>query len=127
MTMRNRPLFTIAAALALSPPVLRAPDAPPPAPKVTYQDHILPILRNTCLNCHNPDKKKGNLDLSTYSGAVTGGGSGKAFEPGDPEPSMIYRLITWSIEPNMPPKGDKIPEKDINTIRAWIAAGAPET
>src|SRR3982751_4466269 len=85
--------------------------------KVTYQDHVLPIFRNTCLNCHNPDKKKGNLDLSTYSGAVTGGGSGKAFEPGDPDGSMIYKVISWSIEPNMPPKGDKIPEKDINLIR----------
>src|SRR3982750_2224064 len=95
--------------------------------KVTYQDHVLPILRNTCLNCHNPDKKKAGLDLSTYSGAVTGGGSGKAFEPGDPDGSMIYKVISWSIEPNMPPKGDKIPEKDIATIRAWIAAGAPET
>lgn len=125
--MRNRSLLTIAAALTLAAPVLRAADAPPAAPKVTYQDHVLPILRNTCLNCHNPDKKKGNLDLSTYSGAVTGGGSGKAFEPGDPDGSMIYKVISWSIEPNMPPKGDKIPEKDIATIRAWIAAGAPET
>jgi WD40 repeat protein len=126
--MRNRPLLTIAAALTLSvsAPLLRAADAPA-KPKITYQDHILPILRNTCLNCHNPDKKKGNLDLSTYSGAVTGGGSGKAFEPGDPDHSMIYKVISWSIEPNMPPKGDKIPEKDINLIREWIAGGAPET
>jgi WD40 repeat protein len=125
--MRNRPLLTFAAALTFASPILRAADAPPAAPKVTYQDHVLPVLRNTCLNCHNPDKKKGNLDLSTYTGAVTGGGSGKAFEPGDPEASMIYKVITWSIEPNMPPKGDKIPDKDIALIKAWIAAGAPET
>jgi WD40 repeat protein len=127
--MRTRTLLTLASCLALGAPVLRAADAPaaPAKPKITYQDHILPILRNTCLNCHNPDKKKGNLDLSTYSGAVTGGGSGKAFEPGDPDNSMIYKVISWSIEPNMPPKGDKIPEKDINLIREWIAGGAPET
>ena len=24
--------------------------------KVTFQDHVLPVLRNACLNCHNPDK-----------------------------------------------------------------------
>jgi mono/diheme cytochrome c family protein len=57
------------------------------APKVTYQDHILPIFRNTCLNCHNPDKKKGGLDLSTYVGISAGGGRGKTCEPGDPDSS----------------------------------------
>ena len=38
--------------------------------KVTYNDHVLPIFRNACLNCHNPDKKKAGLDLSSYSGAL---------------------------------------------------------
>ena len=32
--------------------------------KVTYVDHVLPIFRNACNNCHNPDKKKAGLDLS---------------------------------------------------------------
>src|SRR5678815_3460070 len=43
----------------------------PAADKVTYDDHVLPIFRNSCLNCHNPDKKKAGLDLSTYPGAVS--------------------------------------------------------
>ena len=43
-----------------------------PRPKVTYQDNILPIFRNSCLNCHNPDKKKGGLDISSYSAAMAG-------------------------------------------------------
>src|SRR3954454_4923445 len=34
--------------------------------KVNYQNNVLPIFRNICLNCHNPDKKKGGLDLSTF-------------------------------------------------------------
>ncbi|MGB7158485.1 MAG: c-type cytochrome domain-containing protein, partial [Tepidisphaeraceae bacterium] len=91
--------------------------------KVTYQDHILPILRNSCLNCHNADKKKADLDLSTYAGAMAGGGSGKAIEPLSPEGSLLYRLITHAEEPQMPPKGGKLPEKDLNTIKAWIAGG----
>src|SRR5688572_17082313 len=97
------------------------------APKVTYQDHVLPILRNACLNCHNPDKKKGDLNLASHQGAMTGSGGGKIIEPGDPEGSKLIKIITWAEEPNMPPKGDKLPEKDVAVIKAWIAAGAPET
>jgi hypothetical protein len=99
----------------------------PAAPKITYQDHVLPIFRNNCLNCHNPDKKKGNLDLSNYTGVSLGGGGGKVIEPGDPDSSKLYKAITWAEEPNMPPKGDKIADKDIAMIRAWIAGGALET
>jgi hypothetical protein len=126
--MRKSALLTIASCLTLATPALRAADAPaaPAAPKVTYQDHVLPILRNACLNCHNADKKKGDLDLSNFTGVSTGGGSGKAIEPGDPEASMLFKVVSWSVEPNMPPKGDKLPEKDLAVIRAWIAAGAPE-
>lgn len=107
---------------------VQAADSPAATPaKVTYQDHVLPIFRNACLNCHNPDKKKGDLDLSTYSGLTAGGGSGKALVPGDADGSKLLKVITWAEEPNMPPKGDKLPDKDLNTIRNWIAQGAPET
>ncbi|MGD9748139.1 MAG: c-type cytochrome domain-containing protein, partial [Verrucomicrobiales bacterium] len=41
--------------------------------KVTFKDHVLPILENRCLNCHNPDETKGGLDLSTFSATMTGG------------------------------------------------------
>src|SRR5688572_6053127 len=106
----------------------QAADAPKDAaPKVTYQDHVLPILKNTCLNCHNPDKKKGDLNLASHQGAMAGSGGGKIIEPGDPESSKLIKIITWAEEPNMPPKGDKLPEKDVAVIKAWIAAGAPET
>jgi WD40 repeat protein len=94
--------------------------------KITYTDHLLPVFRNTCLNCHNPDKKKGELDLSTYAGVLTGGGSGKAVEPGDPEGSLLYRLVTHAEEPSMPPKG-KLGDKELETIKQWIVGGVLET
>src|ERR1043165_3363694 len=96
------------------------------AEKVTYQDHVLPILRNTCLNCHNPDKKKAGLDLSSYSGAMTGSENGKVIEPGDEQGSLLFRLVSRTEEPFMPPKGDKLPDKDLETIKKWIAGGVLE-
>jgi hypothetical protein len=111
-------------------PVLAADKAaaasPPAGPRITYQEHILPVFRNSCLNCHNPDKKKGDLDLSTYTGLAAGGGGGKVFNPGDPDGSKLYKAVTWAEEPNMPPKGDKLSAKDLDLIKQWIAGGAPE-
>src|SRR5437763_5451637 len=94
--------------------------------KITYQDHVLPILRNNCLNCHNPDKKKAGLDLSSYSGVLTGSENGKVIEPGDEQGSLLFRLVSRTEEPFMPPKGDKIPDKDLETIKKWIAGGVLE-
>ena len=33
--------------------------------KITYQDHIKPIFTTSCASCHNPDKNKAGLDLTT--------------------------------------------------------------
>src|SRR5687768_10257431 len=79
--------------------------------KVTYQDHVLPVFRNACLNCHNPDKKKAGLDLSSYAATLAGSTSGKVIEPGDADGSLLYRLVTHAEEPTMPPKGDKLSDR----------------
>jgi WD40 repeat protein/mono/diheme cytochrome c family protein len=95
-------------------------------PVITYVDHVRPILSDYCLNCHNPDKTKGDLDLSTYKALLNGGGSGESVVPGNPDRSMLLGVITHAEEPEMPPKKPKIPEPHINTIREWIATGVRE-
>jgi len=96
------------------------------APKITYQDHVLPIFRNACLNCHNPDKKKGGLDISSYSAAMAGSDSQKVIVPGDPDGSVLFRCVMHMDEPKMPQKADKLPAKDLDLIKQWIAGGALE-
>src|SRR5918992_1668701 len=56
--------------------------------KVTFQDHVLPVFRNACLNCHNADKKRAELDISTFSATMAGSDSNKAIIPGDPDSSL---------------------------------------
>src|SRR5258705_284365 len=90
------------------------------ADNVTFQDNVLPILRSNCLKCHNPDKFKGDLDLTTLSGALTGGGSGPVVSSGDPDGSKIIKAITHAEEPNMPPNSPPLADKDIETIKRWI-------
>ena len=95
--------------------------------KVTYQDHLLPIIENNCAKCHNPDKKKGDLDLTTYSGLMKGGGSGSVVVAGNPDASKLYRAITHAEEPNMPPNKPRIPDKEIETFKKWVTGGLLET
>jgi hypothetical protein len=97
------------------------------APKLNFQDQILPILRNACLNCHNPDKKKGGLDLSSYSATMAGSDGEKVVSPGNPDDSLLYKSIAHLDEPKMPRGGSKLPDRDIQLVKQWIATGALET
>jgi predicted nucleic acid-binding Zn-ribbon protein len=95
-------------------------------PKITYDEHVKPILRKNCFSCHDADKKKGDLDMTTYTGLMQGGGSGEVIESGESSLSYLYALITHTEEPYMPPESPKIPDKMIETIRKWIDGGVLE-
>jgi hypothetical protein len=99
---------------------------PPKANKITYQDHILPILREKCLSCHDGDKVKGGLDATTYRSLMEGGSSGVVVKPGDPDGSRLFQLVARTKEPFMPPMADKLPQAYLDTIRQWIVQGALE-
>jgi len=101
--------------------------ADPPKAAVNYKDHIQPLLRTHCLNCHNPDKAKADLDVSTYATLMTGGASGEAVKPGNSGQSLLLKVTTHEAEPHMPPKGPKLPDADLALIKKWIEGGAPET
>jgi WD40 repeat protein len=95
------------------------------ADKITYEDHIFPIFEQSCLNCHNPDKTKGGLDLSSYANTLKGGSGGKVAEPGDTSSSLLTSVMR-SGELKMPPEGDAISPTQVATIKAWIEGGLLE-
>ena len=95
-------------------------------PKITFDEHIKPIFRAKCFACHNTDKKASGLDLTNYTGLMQGGAAGESIEPGDADGSYLYMLVTHDSEPFMPPKSDKMPDKELALIKEWIDGGAPE-
>ena len=97
-----------------------------PGPKVTYDEHVRPILRARCFSCHGTNKKEGGLNLSTYASLRVGGGSGEVVEPGAADDSYLWNLVNHDAEPFMPPKADKLPAKELALIKAWIEGGALE-
>lgn len=93
--------------------------------KISYDDHALPIFEQSCLNCHNPDKTKGGLDLSNFAGAMKGGSSGKIVEPGDASSTLI-NVVKHTAEPKMPPEGDRLSSADIEILTKWVEGGLLE-
>src|SRR5262245_57903877 len=85
--------------------------------KITYQDDLTPVLRESCFGCHNPDKAKGGLNLTTFSTLMQGGSSGAAIEPGDPGSSYLYQLVTHQSEPHMPLNSAKLSDEKLAIIR----------
>jgi hypothetical protein len=95
--------------------------------KITYQEHVRPIFIASCVSCHNPDKNKAGLDLTSYAATMKGSSSAKIIEPGDPDSSLVYMLVTHQAEPHMPLKASKLPDPQLEIIRKWIADGAPDS
>ncbi len=87
---------------------------------ITYKDHVLPILRKHCANCHNPDKATSDLNVMTYQALMAGGASGEAISPGKPDQSLLYRVVAHLDEPVMPQRQQRIPEVELISIKRWI-------
>jgi len=114
-------VLLIAIAFALTALPTRADD------KINYQDQILPLVEANCSKCHNPDKKKADLDLTSYQGALKGSGSGVVLVSGNLDGSKLWKAVTHAEEPNMPPNRPKLDDKDLDLFKKWIQGGLLES
>jgi len=94
----------------------------------SYVKQVKPFLAKYCVECHNPDKLRGDLDLSTVKAMIAGGQNGAAFVAGKPDDSLLVKLAEGKDEPKMPPKTARQQPKpaDVALLRAWVAAGAKD-
>ncbi len=95
--------------------------------KVTFVDHVFPILEDKCVNCHNTDEAKGGLDLASYGATLTGGSGGEVVVSEEPGASRLFTLAAHTEEPVMPPKGTQASDAELKIISDWIAGGLLET
>ena len=95
--------------------------------KITFMDHVMPVLEDACLNCHNPDEAKGGLDLTSYGATMSGGSGGEVVKAGDPAGSRLFSLMAHAEEPFMPPQKPKSDNGKLEIIKKWIEGGLLET
>ncbi len=87
------------------------------------------MLAKNCYKCHSSEslKVKGGLLLDTRDGLLKGGDTGPALVPGDPDKSLLIKAVRYA-DPDlqMPPKGDKLSDEQINDLVTWVKMGAPD-
>lgn len=119
-------IFVLSIAIAATCAAQEAKPAAGAAPKITYDEHIRPILREHCFTCHSADKQESGLQLDSYQKAMAGGSSGEVVLPGDLASSRLWALVSHAEEPKMPPKQDKLAAAKLDLISKWIEQGTPE-
>ena len=94
-----------------------------------FEKKIQPILSGTCYKCHSVEqnKAKGGLTLDTREGLAKGGDGGPVIVPGKPEESPLIIAVSYKDKDlQMPPKGEKLSDKEIADLTAWVKLGAPD-
>jgi hypothetical protein len=96
------------------------------AKAIRFNEHIRPILEKYCWDCHEAPDAEAGLDLTTREGMLKGGEkAGPSIVPGHPEESPLLEYILGIKRPRMPKKKPPLDPEIIETLRLWIAAGAP--
>jgi mono/diheme cytochrome c family protein len=117
--MKHLPWLVLFVALMAAVPALADEKA---AGTLTYEQHVRPILKAHCFECHGEGEKlNGGLDLRLQRLLVKGGESGAAIIPGKRDDSLLYQRIR---QQEMPPGKKKLTREEIDRIGQWIAAGA---
>ena len=92
-----------------------------------YTAYIAPVLKAKCTSCHNPQKHKGDLDLTTIEAITKGGENGDLWLPHNAEESLFLKRVALPLEDeeHMPPEGKpQLTETEIELMRTWIQHGA---
>lgn len=96
---------------------------------VDFQDEILPILRTSCLACHNRTTTKSGLILETPQTILKGSEDGPVIVPGKGAESQLLQLAAHQDKPIMPPRDNKasapnLTSEQLALVKLWIDQGA---
>lgn len=100
--------------------------------KISFNEHVRPILSDTCFHCHGPDeheRKAGyaihTFDLATRELEESPGKFG--IVPGKPEESHALQLVLSEDDSELMPPADsihKLTEEQKLILKVWVEQGA---
>ena len=120
MTLLPRTSLIISLLVCLVYPVQNAAGQSDSIPQ--FESDVLPILTESCFQCHATDTPMGGLDLRTPPSILRGGTSGPAIIAHSAESSFLHQRVA---DGSMPPGPGTIAPEQVDTIRRWIDAGGP--
>ena len=92
-----------------------------------YEAAIYPILAAKCVACHNDQKTKGELNMSSIEKILKGGKHGAVWEIGNALNSHLVQRANLPLDEkeHMPPKGKaQLTTDEIAILTEWINEGA---
>lgn len=98
----------------------------PPTADVDFLLDVWPILEARCIQCHGPDKQKGDLRFDTRAGLFGEDSEYPPVVPGDLEASEMWFLVNLPADDVdvMPAEGDPLTADQLAVLREWIEGGA---
>jgi mono/diheme cytochrome c family protein len=93
-----------------------------------FKERVLPLLAKHCHECHSHAAKKSRADLvlDSFNALLTGGQSGPAIVPGEPEKSLLINAVRHtSAELKMPQGKAKLSDVDIAVLVEWVKQVQP--
>jgi len=97
------------------------------AAAVDFVRDIQPILSQHCYECHAAKMHEGGLRWDRRASVLKGGDSGEpALVPGQPQKSLLLKLVRGGEDEIMPPagKGKPLSDQQVSLLTRWIAEGA---
>ncbi|MHA8057661.1 c-type cytochrome domain-containing protein [Aquirufa nivalisilvae] len=92
-----------------------------------FEGAIQPILEKKCVSCHNDQKTKGQLNMSSVAKMLQGGKHGDLWKAGDVSNSLFLKRAHLPLEhkEHMPPKGkSQLTPNELLLLEAWVKDGA---
>lgn len=91
-----------------------------------FERKVRPIFVAHCYTCHAADTRPtGGLRVDDRRGLLTGGNSGPAIVPGEPDKSLLLARVTHADpKRRMPQEGQPLSAQQIADLRTWIKDGA---
>ena len=112
--------------IAITAGLVRAETEPTAEQLRFFETSIRPLLADKCFKCHGAEKQWGTLRLDSREALLRGGDSGAAIVSGKPKDSLLIRAVRHEDEDlKMPPKEEKLTERQIADLVRWVEMGAP--
>ena len=118
------------------PPAVVTPSAPSSsgAKTVNFVAQVLPMLRNSCFECHKAPymddgrmrKPKAGLRLDAARGIMEGSSDHVVVSIGNGEGSLLYErcALPENHDDFMPPDGPPLTKTELASLKTWIDEGA---
>ncbi|WP_437222936.1 PSD1 and planctomycete cytochrome C domain-containing protein [Planctomicrobium sp. SH661] len=89
-----------------------------------FETSVRPLLISACGECHGEKKQWAGLRLDSRQSILSGGDTGPAIVPGEPDQSLLISAVRRTGDYEMPPE-KPLSAEQVAILEKWVQLGAP--